>query len=123
MTSALNWFEIPASNISRAAEFYGKLLDTQLETIEAMSGFSMAIFPYTPQEGVGGAVVQGEGYVPSTDGSLVYLNGGEDLNTILGRVEGAGGKVAQPKTDLGENGYVAFFIDSEGNKVGLHSMN
>ena len=123
MTSALNWFEIPASDISRAAEFYGKLLDTQLETVEAMPGFSMAMLPYTPQEGVGGAIIQGEGYAPSTGGSLVYLNGGEDLNTVLDRVEGAGGKIAQSKTGIGENGYVAFFIDSEGNKVGLHSMN
>jgi predicted enzyme related to lactoylglutathione lyase len=123
MTNALNWFEIPASDIARAVEFYGKLLDTQLETMEAMPDFSMAMLPYTPQEGVGGAIIQGEGYAPSIDGSLIYLNGGEDLNTVLSRVEDAGGKIAQPKTGIGENGFVAFFIDSEGNKVGLHSMN
>lgn len=122
MTNAVNWFEIPASDIGRAVDFYGKLLDTQLETMEPMPGFHMAMLPYTPQEGVGGALIQGEGYAPSTEGSVVYLNGGEDLNTVLNRVEGAGGKIAQPKTDLGENGYIAFFIDSEGNKVGLHSM-
>jgi predicted enzyme related to lactoylglutathione lyase len=50
------------------------------------------------------------------------LNGGEDLNTILRKVEASGGKIAQPKTGIGENGFIAFFLDTEGNKVGLHSM-
>ena len=53
----------------------------------------------------------------------MYLNGGEDLSTVLDKVEGAGGKVMQPKTDIGENGFIAFIEDTEGNKVGLHSMN
>jgi predicted enzyme related to lactoylglutathione lyase len=123
MTNALNWFEIPATDFGRAVAFYGKLLDTQLEAMEPMPGFKMAMLPYAPQEGIGGAIVEGEGYTPSSDGSLVYLNGGEDLNAVLNRVEAAGGKVTLPKADIGENGFMAYFIDSEGNKIGLHSMN
>jgi predicted enzyme related to lactoylglutathione lyase len=57
------------------------------------------------------------------DGSTVYLNGGEDLSHSLAKVEPAGGKIMMPKTSLGENGFMALFIDSEGNKVAFHSMN
>ena len=72
--------------------------------------------------GVGGAVVSGEGYEPSDKGSIVYLNGGEDLAGPLEKVEAAGGKVVIPKTSIGENGFFAHFIDTEGNRVAFHSM-
>ena len=85
-----------------------------------MPGFTMAMFP--AEDGVGGALLHGEGYNPSTEGTILYLNGGDNLSTVLDKVEGAGGKIAMPKTDIGENGFVAYFIDSEGNRVGLHSM-
>ena len=92
-----------------------------MTTIEAMSGFIMSMFPVRG-EGIGGAIVKGEGYIPSHEGSVVYLNGGEDLSAVLDKVEGAGGKILRPKTGIGENGFIAFFNDTEGNKVGLHSM-
>jgi predicted enzyme related to lactoylglutathione lyase len=120
MSNALNWFEIPATDIERAVTFYGKILDTELVVQESMPGFSMAMFP--SEEGVGGALLQGEGYAPSAEGSLIYLNAGDDLSAVLSRIEGAGGQVLTPKTDIGENGFMAYFQDSEGNKVGLHSM-
>ena len=85
-----------------------------------MPGFKVAQLP--SEEGVGGAVVQGEGYAPRAEGTLVYLNGGDDLSAVLGRVEAAGGQVVMPKTSIGENGFAAFFQDTEGNRVGLHSM-
>jgi predicted enzyme related to lactoylglutathione lyase len=88
--------------------------------MEASPGFVMAMFPMTPED-VSGAIVQGEGYVPSTEGALLYLNGGDDLSAVLGRVESAGGKVVLPKTSINEYGFMAFFTDTEGNKVGLHS--
>jgi predicted enzyme related to lactoylglutathione lyase len=53
---------------------------------------------------------------------LIYLDAGEDLTPVLGRVEPAGGKVVVPKTSIGEHGAIAVFIDSEGNRVGLHSL-
>lgn len=120
MGNALNWFEIPASDIERATKFYNTIFKTELIPMDGMEGFKMGMFPV--EDGVSGGVVQGEGYVPSLEGSVVYLNGGDDLDDVLGRVEGAGGSVIMPKTSIGENGFMAYFKDSEGNRVGLHSM-
>ena len=121
MANALNWFEIPVSNMDRALKFYNTILGAEMSAMEAMPGFKMAMFP--SEDGVGGALLHGDGYVPSTEGAVVYLNGGENLSTVLDKVESAGGSVAVPKMDIGENGFIAFFMDTEGNKVGLHSMN
>jgi predicted enzyme related to lactoylglutathione lyase len=71
---------------------------------------------------VGGALIQHEMHVPSEKGTLVYLDGGADLSVALGKVAAAGGQVVKPKTSIGEHGYCAMFVDSEGNRVGLHSM-
>jgi predicted enzyme related to lactoylglutathione lyase len=120
MRNALNWFEIPTGDIERAARFYGTIFDTDLEIEEATPGFKMAQLPY--EEGVGGALVQGEGYTPNPQGTVAYLNGGDDLSTVLDRVAEAGGEVLMPKTSIGENGFAAFFLDTEGNRLGLHSM-
>lgn len=74
--------------------------------------------------GIGVAIVQGEGYIPSEKGIRIYLNGGDDLNTVLHRVEGAGAKIVLPKTQIAPDlGYFAVFIDCEGNQLALHSMN
>ena len=120
MANAINWFEIPASDFERAKKFYESILVTELIPSEDTKGFQMGLFPV--QDGVGGAIIKGKGFVPSVEGSVVYLNAGDDLNVVLGRVEAAGGQVILPKTSLGENGYFAYFKDSEGNKVGLNSM-
>lgn len=120
MKNALNWFEIPATDMERALKFYNTILGTQMTTME-MSGLTMAIFP--SEDGVGGAIVHGQGYAPSAEGAVVYLNGGDNLSTVLDKVEDAGGEVIMPKTGIGENGFIAYLADTEGNKVGLHSMN
>lgn len=120
MADTLNWFEIPVTDMKRATTFYGAIFDTTLKADRAMPGYHMAMFP--DQGGVNGALLQGEGYVPSQTGALIYLNGGEDLSVPLGKVEAAGGKILQPKTSIGENGFMAYFLDSEGNRVALHSM-
>ena len=118
--NALNWFEIPVSNMDRALKFYSTILGAEMSTMEAMPGMTMAMFP--SENGVGGALVSGEGYTPSQEGAIIYLNGGEDLSGPLGKVRAAGGQVVVEKMGIGENGFIAFFIDTEGNKVGLHSM-
>jgi predicted enzyme related to lactoylglutathione lyase len=92
----------------------------QLQKIEVNQGYPIAMFP--TEGGVGGAIIAGKGYVPSEHGSVLYLSGGEDLEEILGRVEEAGVKIQMPKTSIGEHGFITFFIDTEGNKVGLHSL-
>jgi predicted enzyme related to lactoylglutathione lyase len=120
MAHALNWFEIPATDIQRAVRFYSTILGIKLETGPASPGYQMAVIPHA--DGVGGALIQGEGFVPSTNGAVIYLACDPDLRPALGRVEAAGGKILAPRTDIGENGFFAFILDTEGNKVGLHSM-
>ncbi|MCB0705261.1 MAG: VOC family protein [Saprospiraceae bacterium] len=124
MKNAINWFEIPAQNFERAKSFYEQVLQAELETVamEEM-GTTMAFFPADWENGIGGGIAFGPGYEPSDKGALVYLNGGDDLSEPLSRVESAGGKIIVPKTSLGPNGFMAQFVDSEGNKVAFHSRN
>lgn len=116
------WFEIPAINFERAVQFYQTILDVEIDAIE-MAGMKQGLLPHDDPSKVSGAIVCGMDLKPSTEGSTVYLNGEDDLNTVLNKVEPAGGKVFMAKTHLGDNiGHIAQFIDSEGNRVGLHSM-
>lgn len=118
---ALNWFEIPVTNFARAKAFYETVLGRSIEPM-VMGPTTMGFLSSDPNS-VGGAIVSGEGAVPSKQGTTVYLNGGDDLAPMLARVEKAGGSVAVPKTEIGNDyGFFAHFIDTEGNKVGLHSM-
>ena len=88
-----------------------------------MNGLKMALFPSEDMNGkVSGALTQSEMHKPSADGAKIYLNGNPDLNNALSKVEAAGGKVLMPKTKISDEiGHMAFFIDSEGNNVALHS--
>lgn len=118
MVNTLNWFEIPATDFARAKAFYAKVLDAQIHDDPNRK------YAYLPsdQGGFGGAIGFGENFVPATTGTTIYLDGGKDLSVPLARVESAGGKVILPKTPIGENGFIALFIDTEGNKIGFHSM-
>jgi uncharacterized protein len=109
----------PVQDIERAGDFYSRVLGLELRHIEA-PGFVMKWFPSDEPHG-GGGLIQGGGRTPSSDGCVVYFNAGEDLNTVLDRVEPAGGRVTMAKTGDDASGYVAFFTDTEGNTVGLHS--
>lgn len=123
MSNAINWFEIPVKNFERAKKFYVTLLDTTI-TDHHMERMKYGVFTYDEDNNrVGGALVEMEGAEPSTNGVTVYLNGGDDLAAPLSRVESAGGKIVMPKTDIGEHGYMAQFVDTEGNKIALHSWN
>lgn len=120
MANAINWFEIPVENFKRACSFYGEVLNQEVHAQEIM-GMQMG-FLHNGQDGVGGAIVQADGYTPSNAGALLYLNGGTDLSDPLARVEKAGGKVVQPKTKISDEvGYMAVFMDTEGNRVAFHS--
>jgi hypothetical protein len=118
----LNWFEISVSDIARASKFYEAIFDIKLEQSEMM-GMKMAMFPMENMNGkVSGALVQSNMHKPSADGAKIYFNGNPDLAVALGKIEAAGGKVTMPKTKIGDDiGYMAFFIDTEGNGVALHS--
>ena len=122
MANAINWFEIPASDFDRACEFYGKILNGEINKMDTPTGIKMGMLPNFEMGSVGGAVVSGEGYEPSNKGIVPYLNAGEDLSVPLSKVEKAGGKIVMPKTSIGQNGFMAHFIDTEGNRVALHSM-
>jgi predicted enzyme related to lactoylglutathione lyase len=121
MKSHISIFEIPATDISRAVSFYQSILDIKIEKLD-MPEMQMGIFPYEKQM-VTGVIIKAEGYKPSADGVTIYLNGGDNLQVILDKVEKNGGKIKTPKTlHADESGYFAIFIDSEGNKIGLHSL-
>jgi uncharacterized protein len=122
MENLVNWFEIPAKDFDRAVKFYGSVLNADIHRTEMM-GSRMGFLP-SDGKNVSGAIVQGHDYKISSDGVLMYLNGGNDLSLMLSRVEKAGGHVIVPKTQISpEIGYFALFIDSEGNKLALHSRN
>lgn len=122
MNSHISIFEIPATDISRAINFYQDILNIKIEKME-IPEMEMGILPYEEQAVIG-LIIKGEGYTPSTAGITIYLNGGDDLQPILDKVEARGGKIIVPKTAHADNsGFFALFLDSEGNKMGLHSQN
>ena len=121
MDRLANWIEIPANDIKRAITFYRAVLEVDFHEMD-MGGKRYALFGVTDSN-FGGALVEGEGYMPSAKGTVVYLNGGADLSAALRRVEKAGGKVLLSKTFLSDQaGHIAYFEDTEGNKIGLHSI-
>lgn len=122
--NALNWFEISVSDIARATKFYEAVFGVKMEQMEMM-GMKMAFFPAENMNGkVSGGLVEGPMHKPSMDGAKIYFNGNPDLSDALSRVEAAGGKIMMPKTQISpEIGYMAFFSDTEGNGVALHSNN
>ena len=120
--NALNWFEIPVNDIARAQRFYETLLAKAMRR-EQMGPQTLAIFPYDDGQGVGGALLQGAtAPAPGLDGTLVYLDAGPSLDAVLSRAGEMGAKVLLPKLELpGTIGFIAHIVDSEGNRVGLHS--
>lgn len=117
----VSWFEIPAIDFNQAVSFYNHIFGIKMvQNITDVN--AMAFFPVTT--GVGGAIIASPGSVPSDKGPLIYLNGGDDLNNVLHKVKEAGGRIVMPKTLISKNdGFFAIFIDSQGNKLALHSKN
>lgn len=122
MNSFISIFEIPATDISRAINFYKEILGVEIERLD-FPDMEMGLFPYRDQM-VTGVIMKGEGCEPSAGGVTIYLNGGDNLQPILDKVAENGGKIIIPKTPhADESGFFAIFNDSEGNKIGLHSPN
>jgi predicted enzyme related to lactoylglutathione lyase len=123
MKHAIDWFGIPSKDFERAVNFYQSILSSELKANE-VGGMKVAILPHNREEhGVGGAIYHGPGNEPAGHGTIVYLHADSDLATVLTKVEQYGGKIVMAKTPIGENGFIAQFLDSEGNRVGLHSEN
>lgn len=121
-TTAITWFEIPATDFDRAVTFYETILKAQLHR-EMFGDDPNAVFPYVRGQGTGGAVVKVKYAQSGAQGTVVYLNAQtpDNLDHILSRVEAAGGTVLMPKTHAGRIGYIALIRDTEGNQVGLHT--
>jgi uncharacterized protein len=112
--------EIPATELTRAIKFYQSILTINIKEAD-MGDVKMGIFPN--DEGTVNVVLAcGADYKPTSIGNVIYLNGGDNLQPILDKIEPNGGKIIVPKTEISpEMGCFALFIDTEGNKIGLHS--
>ncbi len=122
--NAISWFEIPATDLDRATKFYEAIFGITFIPMD-LPNIKMRMFPLEDRMGVGGAIVDSGGFhKPSgTDGPLIYLNGNPDLQHVLDKVEAAGGKIFLAKTEISpEYGFMAVIIDTEGNRIGLHSI-
>lgn len=117
----VSWFEIPVTKMDRAMAFYNKVLAVELK-LDTSHGAPMAFFPMKPKQ-TSGALVQIKGFTPGATGTVVYLNGGDNLQPMLDRVVPAGGKIVVQKTHIPDVGFFAIFIDTEGNQLGLYSPN
>jgi predicted enzyme related to lactoylglutathione lyase len=124
-SNALNWFEIPVADINRAKKFYETIFSVKMMDMGEMMGMKMVGFPAEMGNGkASGGLAQSAMHKPSQDGAVVYLNANPSIQMVIDRIEKAGGKVVMPKTQISpEIGFMSFFIDSEGNKVGLHGQN
>lgn len=120
MHTKINWFEIPSVNLSRATQFYETIFDAPLQR-EEMENFPMAIFSGKDGQAIG-CVIHGEPYKPSEYGTVIYLDAGPSINDVIARIRTAGGQVVMEKTKLpGDIGYIAHFVDTEGNRMALHA--
>lgn len=121
MKNIVSIVEIPTTEFSRAVKFYETLLDVKIEEVD-MGGTQMGVLP-SDGETVNVVLVKGSDYKPTTDGAVLYLNAGSDLQPTLDKVEPNGGRILVPKTEISPDmGFFALFVDTEGNKLGLHSM-
>jgi predicted enzyme related to lactoylglutathione lyase len=122
MENLISIVEIPTVDFSRAVVFYQHILNIHIEKID-MEGVTMGLFP-ADENAVTVALIHGSKYKASADGTIAYLNAGNDLQIMLDKITTVGGKTVTPKTDIGSGmGFYAMFIDSEGNKLGLYSKN
>ena len=124
MQNAIHWFEIPTSDLDRATKFYESIFGVSLIPLD-MENIKMRMFPVDDMAtGIGGSLVHSQDFFTPSDsaGVLIYLNGDPDVQNVLDKVEAAGGKIVVPKTQISEEyGYMGVIIDTEGNRIGLHS--
>lgn len=123
-SNPVNWFEIYVDDIERAKKFYETVLAKEMFDLPMPEGMDskMTSFPFV--EGgtnATGALVQMEQMKAGGNSTVVYFQS-EDCQIEQDRVEGAGGKILQPKFPIGEHGFCCWCIDTEGNYFGLHSM-
>jgi hypothetical protein len=134
MDDAIVWCDIPAKDIARAIRFYSAILGARIET-KTFPGVTLALLPW--EKGRAGAMLyvhvpddrdmkllaEAEALAPKVRyGPLVYLNCNGRLDAALVAVEQQGGKILRAKEAMGDFGFRAEALDSEGNRIALHSM-
>ena len=119
----VGWFEIYVQDMARAKKFYETVLGVELTNLDSPSDeLEMQAFPMNMEAGgASGALARMEGCPSGGMGTLVYFSC-EDCAVEASRVDGAGGKLCKPKMAIGQYGFIALVSDTEGNMVGLHSM-
>lgn len=116
----VNWFDISVSNLERAKTFYSTVFDINLVDLPAEWG-KQSFFPFDQDsKNISGALVEKTDMLPAANNTVIYFES-EDCTTEENRIEKAGGKIIQPKTSIGEFGFISIFLDTEGNTIGLHS--
>lgn len=116
----VNWFEIAVIDLDRAKKFYGTVFQTDFQDLD-LGHAKMAMFAMDhAKTGAGGSLLLAGPAKPSGDGTTIYFSC-EDCAVEAARVEENGGKIVFPKMDIGDHGFVSQFIDTEGNRIGLHS--
>ncbi len=115
----VTWFEIPTTQLDRAAAFYSKVLQTELKH-EVFGGTPHAMFvaqaPMTS-----GAIVQDPNLAPVGKGTRLYFLVPDSVDAALERAVASGGKVVMPATPIGEPGIIGVIEDLDGNHIGLHT--
>ncbi len=123
-SNASVWFEIYVDDMERASKFYEIVLDVKLESMPNPTDDPMQMRTFQgdmEKYGANGALVKMEGFKAGGKSTITYF-GSEDCTTEENRVVKAGGKIFKPKMSIGEHGFISLFFDTEGNMVGLHSM-
>lgn len=126
-TNIITWFRIPVSNTQRAKNFYETILNIEMTTqFIAETNETLTFFPYNPEViqatsgRVTGVLTESENNFPSRSGTIVYINASPNLQSVLDKVQHAGGELLSPVINI-KAGLIAFILDSEGNRIGLHS--
>ena len=120
MANQVVWFDIPVKNLERAMQFYAAVLDVKVDK-QVHGTFAIATFPHEGND-VGGCLAPAdEENKPSEVGPLLYLRAEGRLDAAVTAAGANGGKVVKPKHPIGPYGFRAVVIDSEGNRVALHS--
>jgi uncharacterized protein len=114
------WVDIPVKNIQRAVEFYSFILNTKIQ-ITTMSGITFAPFPHEDNQ-PSGCLVEQKDISANANSLLVYFGVEGRLDSVLKEVEQRGGKIIKNKEQIGPWGYRAIILDSEQNRIALHSM-
>lgn len=121
VNNPVGWFEIYVNDMNRAKRFYESMLQVTLEKLP-LPDFEMWQFPMSTESyGAAGALVSMEGFPAGGNSTLVYFSCA-DCAVEAARVVPAGGQIDREKMSIGEYGFIALAIDTEGNMIGLHSM-